>query len=132
MTGATRAIDLATRTMLTEIQIANPDGALLPGMYGQVSLSAGGGEGELLIPASALVFSAQGTQVLTVDGHECIRVQAVHIAADYGTQIAIGDGLEGEERVVANPGERMIEGTQVRVQMTTSSAPAGVAAQNRP
>jgi membrane fusion protein (multidrug efflux system) len=132
VTRTTHAIDLATRTMLTEIQTANPDGALLPGMYGQVSLSAGGGEGELLIPASALVFSAQGTQVLTVDDHECIRVQAVRIAADYGTQIAIGDGLEGEERVVANPGERMIEGTQVRVQTKTSSAPAGVAAQNRP
>jgi RND family efflux transporter MFP subunit len=110
-----RSVEVATRTMLAEVDIANPDGALMPGMYGQVFLPASKDNGSLLVPSVALLVSAQGTQVLTIDGGDRVHVHKVHVEADYGTEIAISEGLEADERVITNPSERLVEGVQVMV-----------------
>jgi RND family efflux transporter MFP subunit len=123
VTRTAGAVDVTTRTMLIEMQIANADGSLLPGMYGQVSLPPGRDSGALMIPASALVFNGQGTQVLTVDEHGLVHVRVVRIEVDYGTELAIADGLDSEQRVIVNPSDRMVEGTSVTVLASPSPTP---------
>jgi membrane fusion protein, multidrug efflux system len=117
ITRTARAVDSATRTMLVQVEVANTDRALLPGMYGQVFLPTNSDNGALLVPASALVISAQGTQVLTVDADAQVHPRAVRVEADYGTEVALAEGVDGEQQIIADPNDRLVEGTQVVVQM---------------
>ncbi len=115
VTRMARALDPATRTMLTEIQVPNPDRALFPGMYAQVTIPTAGVESALLVPSTALIVSSKGTQVAVVDAGNRLHLKNVDVDTDYGTEVAITSGLTGEERVVVNPGERIGEGVPVSV-----------------
>jgi RND family efflux transporter MFP subunit len=115
VTRMAKALDMGTRTMLTEVDVPNEDRALFPGMYAQVTLATAGMEGALLVPSTALIVSSQGTQVAVVDASDRIHFQDIQVDADYGTEIAVAIGLKGDERIVVNPGERIAEGLAVSV-----------------
>ncbi len=110
-----KSIDTTSRTLLTEVQIANDDHALLPGSYVQVKLSTVRENPPLLVPAAALIVNADGTQVATVDDQLKVHFQAVEVEGDFGAEIGIANGLSVDARVVANPGERLTEGGAVLV-----------------
>jgi len=123
VTRTSRAIDEASRTMLTEVQVQNQDHSLLPGMYGQVTFAASRVESTVLFPASALVFSAQGTQLAVVDNDNRVHLIKIHVEADYGTEIGVSaHDLSGNERVVVNPSEKVVDGAYVTV---AAAAPTG-------
>lgn len=107
------ALDAATRTLLTEIQIQNADGQLYPGMFAQVKFRLTPVEPPLLIPSNAAIIRANGTSVATVDSGNVVHLSRVKLGHDYGSQIEIIEGLADGAWVVANPSDALAEGTVV-------------------
>jgi RND family efflux transporter MFP subunit len=108
-------LDTATRSLLTEVDIPNPDGALISGMYAQVSFNVQPQDAPLVVPATSVLFDALGTRVATVRGG-AIHWSKVEIATDLGDRLAIGSGLSDGETVAVNPSEHLIEGMHVETQ----------------
>jgi RND family efflux transporter MFP subunit len=115
VTRTARAIDPNTRTLLTEIQVPNNDGALLIGSYAQVKLQLQRDYTPLLIPASAIIFNSLGTQVAAVTADNRIALHDVQIERDMGSEVGITSGLDPAESVVTNPGDRMSQGLHVEI-----------------
>jgi len=115
VTRTARAIDPATRTLLTEIQVPNDDHALLTGSYVQVRMNVARDNPPVLIPAAALVFNADGTRVAVVDSSQHVHFQNVEVDGDFGVDVGVSSGLKVEDRIVANPGARLTEGGAVQV-----------------
>jgi RND family efflux transporter MFP subunit len=115
VTRTAGAIDPATRTLRTEIEVPNEDGALLVGSYVQVKLEVRRASPPLLIPASSLTFNADGMRVATLDAENRVHFQSVVVEGDFGTEVGISEGLTPSDRVVTNPGDRLSEGIKVEV-----------------
>jgi multidrug efflux pump subunit AcrA (membrane-fusion protein) len=107
------ALDPNTRTMLTEVQVPNPDGALFPGMYLQVKFVVGDDTPRVLIPAAALVTRAEGTFVPVLDDGDVVHNVAVQTGRDFGAELEVTAGLKGGETVVVHPGDAFPDGTHV-------------------
>jgi membrane fusion protein (multidrug efflux system) len=116
VTRATGELDPSLRTMGTEIRVANPDGALLPGMYVQASLSLASPHQVFEIPATSLYNDAHGTRVATVDAAGKIHFVDIVIERDTGASIQVASGLTGSESIVKVGVASYAEGTQVDVQ----------------
>jgi RND family efflux transporter MFP subunit len=109
------AIDPASRTLRVEIDVDNPDGALLPGAYAEVTLPLTAAHPGLSLPANALLFRPAGVQVATVDWQGVVQLRTVTLGRDFGTRVEIRDGLRGDEQVVLNPGDAIDGGQHVRL-----------------
>ncbi|HEX4771547.1 MAG TPA: efflux RND transporter periplasmic adaptor subunit [Bryobacteraceae bacterium] len=107
------ALDPASRTLLVEVHVPNPDRVLLPGMYAQVELSSSRSNPPLLIPSDALIISDQGTQVALVKPDHRVHLQPIVAGRDYGDRIEVMSGLHVGDAIVANPGDVLHEGTLV-------------------
>ncbi len=112
------AIEAASRTLLTEILLPNSDGQLYAGMYVKVRFAEAGGH-PLLVPATTLVINARGTLVAVVRPDDSLHYQPVQLGRDYGQDVEIAQGLEGNERLVMNPTESLLE--DMKVEATTAS-----------
>ncbi len=108
------ALDPASRTMLTEVQIPNPKGDLLPGMYAKVTLINLRSQPPLVIRGDCVVSGAKGTQVALLRPGNLIHFQPIAIGRDFGTEVEIVSGLEGGEQVVVNPTDEVREGAHVK------------------
>jgi RND family efflux transporter MFP subunit len=114
------ALDVGSRTLLTEIDIPNRDFALLPGMYAQVRLQFPRVTPPLTIPAVALVIRSSGPQVMIAErgrdpGTATIHFRSVQIARDYGATVEIAGGLIDGTTIVMNPNADLVEGAKVRI-----------------
>ena len=107
------SLDPASRTMLVEIRVPNPNGVLLPGMYAQVDLSSSRTNPPLLIPGDSLIVRAEGTQVAVVRSDHTIHLQRIEVGRDYGDNLEVISGLELGDMVIANPGDAVVEGAKV-------------------
>jgi len=109
-----QAIDVASRTLLTEIDVDNAKGELLPGSYAEVHLKLPTPTSTLKIPVNALIFKTDGLQVAKVVGD---RVALVPVVAgrDFGNEVEIVSGLNGTERIVVNPPDSLSDGATVHV-----------------
>jgi multidrug efflux pump subunit AcrA (membrane-fusion protein) len=110
----TSALDPASRTLLVETQIPNPDNKLLPGMYASVKLSVGQAEPPVRIPATALVIRADGPQVVTVTKDQKAHFKKVVIGRDYGNELDILSGIEPGDTLIVNITDAIHEGASVR------------------
>ena len=108
------AIDVTSRTLLTEVDVDNPKGELLPGAYAEVRIQLPPGASSFRLPVNTLVFRAEGMQVATVQGGHVV-MQAVTLGRDFGTTVEVVSGLTGNEQVVINPPDALIAGQAVRV-----------------
>ncbi len=115
------ALDAATRTLLTEVQIPNEKGELYSGMFAQVRFRFTPVEPPLLIPSNAAIFRANGTTVATVDANHVVHVKLVRLGHDYGTQIEVTSGIPEGTLVVANPSDALTDGMVVEPQMPKKS-----------
>ena len=115
VTHTAGALDTASRTLLTEVQVSNPDGRLLAGMYCGVDFEVTNAAPPLIIPVSALISDSQGTQVAVVDAQGIAHYKSVTLGRDYGTTVEVLTGLEKTDKVVTNPGERLSDGVKVRI-----------------
>ena len=107
------SLDPNTRTMLTEVDIPNPDGLLKPGMYVQVSLTAERVGPRWRVPASAVVFDAKGMQLAIVGADQKVQLRPVVLGRDFGSEIEIASGIAGDEMVVTTPSAALTDGTLV-------------------
>jgi membrane fusion protein (multidrug efflux system) len=107
------SLDPNTRTMLTEVDIPNPDGLLKPGMYVQVSLTAKRVGTRWRVPASAVVFDAKGTQLAIVGADHKVELRPVLLGRDFGSEIEIASGIAGDETIVTTPSAALTDGALV-------------------
>ena len=117
------AIDPATRTLLTEVDVPNRKGQLLPGSYGEVHFRVGEGVQKLTLPVNAMLFRQEGPRVAVVGSDGKVRLRPISIGRDYGTDLEILGGVDIGDRVVINPADSLQEGQQVNV-APESAAPA--------
>jgi membrane fusion protein, multidrug efflux system len=108
------ALDPRSRTLRTEVRLPNTDRTLLPGMYVQVAFPAASGSPALLVPANTLVIRAEGAQVAAVEGG-AVRYRKVALGRDFGREVEVVSGLNGEESLVASPSDRLTDGETVQV-----------------
>ena len=113
VTRTANSLDPSTRTLLVEVQVPNPQGVLLPGMYARVSLTAGRSSPPLLIPGDTLVVRPDGPQVALMQADKTIHFQRIQLGRDYGDRIEVVSGLQEGQRVVVNPGDTVREGVKV-------------------
>jgi RND family efflux transporter MFP subunit len=114
VTRTSNALDPATRTLLVEVQVSNPDGALLPGMYAQVDLSVPQSHPSLLIRGDTLVVRADGPQVAVVAADGKVHFTRIQLGRDYGDRLEALSGLEEGQQIVVNPSDAVREGVQVK------------------
>ena len=106
------ALDADTRTRLIEIQLPNPQGLLVPGMYAEVHLIPQGEARPLRIPANTLIVNAGGTQVaVAVNGK--VHLADITLGRDLGTELEVTKGLTGTEELITNPSDELREGMAV-------------------
>jgi membrane fusion protein, multidrug efflux system len=109
------AIDPATRTLLTEVDVPNKDGKLLPGSFGQVHFATGSSVPRITIPVNAMLFRAEGPQVAVVDKDGKVHLRPISIGRDFGATLEILGGLDVNDQIVINPSDSLEEGQQVHV-----------------
>src|SRR4030081_318191 len=108
------AINMATRTLLIEIEVANPTGTLLTGSYAEVHLAVPTRASTLLLPVNTLIFRSQGLQVGVVRDGKAV-LSTVMPGHDFGNQIEIVSGLKPDDQVIINPPDSIITGQQVQI-----------------
>jgi membrane fusion protein, multidrug efflux system len=109
------SLDPSSRTLLTEVQVQNYDHKLVPGMYVQVKFAPLNNSPTLLIPANTLLIRTEGPQVAVVSSDSVISIRQVKIGRDYGKLMEVISGLNGNERLVANPTDKLRDGLKVNV-----------------
>ncbi|MBI4169783.1 MAG: efflux RND transporter periplasmic adaptor subunit [Acidobacteria bacterium] len=116
-----RALDPATRTMRTEVLIANPDGILVPGMFGRIALELERLEHVLTLAPAHLHFEKERAHVFVADDGRARRVSVV-CGADDGNAIEIVSGLTGGEAIISKASGPLSDGVPIRL---ADSSPAG-------
>jgi RND family efflux transporter MFP subunit len=122
VTRFAHALAPGTRTLLTEIDVPNPDGALSPGMYVTVELHIPRKTPSIIVPADALVFSDNGVQV-AVTHNGIAHFKKVTVARDFGTEVEVRDGIKPGDEVILKPAVTLADGSNVQskeVQLRTS------------
>jgi len=109
------AIDSASRTLLTEVDVPNPKGEILPGAYAEVAFHLNGGAQPLVIPSNTLIFRSAGSQVGVVENNHA-RLRSVTIGRDFGASLEIVSGLRDSDEVILNPPDSLRDGQLVAVQ----------------
>jgi multidrug efflux pump subunit AcrA (membrane-fusion protein) len=115
------SIDPASRTLLTEVQVPNPTGELLPGAYATVNFHLKLVEPPLMIPSNTLIFRSNGSQVAVVTPQGTVQLKTVVIGRDLGTSMEVLSGIDSNDAIVLNPPDSIGDGDVVNV---TQTAPA--------
>jgi multidrug efflux pump subunit AcrA (membrane-fusion protein) len=108
------ALQPGSRTLLTEIEIPNPDGVLKPGIYCTVELQIPQPTANVTVPSDAIIFNASGVRVAVVQSG-FVHLREVDIARDLGTEVEVRNGVEQGENVILNPSVDLAEGAKVKV-----------------
>jgi RND family efflux transporter MFP subunit len=108
------ALEPNTRTMLTEIDVPNPDGALAPGIYCSVELDVPRTVPSLNVPADAIVFNADGLRVAVLE-NGVAHFRKVTVTRDLGTSVEVSDGVKVGDQVILNPPVDLAEGSKVEI-----------------
>src|SRR5580658_5773777 len=109
------AIDPATRTLNTELDVPNKDGTLLPGSFGQVHFATGTSVPRITIPVNAMLFRAEGPRVAVVDQDSKVHLRPISIGRDFGATLEILGGLDVNDRIIINPSDSLDDGRLVHV-----------------
>ncbi|SEI50889.1 efflux RND transporter periplasmic adaptor subunit [Paraburkholderia diazotrophica] len=112
---ASGAVDPQQRTMLVEVDVENSSGDLLPGAYAQVHFALSVQAAPFTLPGNAFLFRPDGVKVATVDAQQHVKLVRVALGTDYGTRVAVASGLKGDELVILNPQDSIVDGASVRV-----------------
>ncbi|HWB59534.1 MAG TPA: efflux RND transporter periplasmic adaptor subunit [Chthoniobacteraceae bacterium] len=115
------ALDAATRTLMTEVQVPNADGRLRPGEYANVHLVLPLANVARIIPINTLIFRGQHTQVGVVDASNVAHLRDVTLGRDFGTSLEVTAGLDAQDRVIVNPSDSLADGMTVHVQETPAT-----------
>ena len=114
VTRTSQSIDMASRTLNTEIDVDNPTEQLLPGAYVQVHLKLPNRTRSVIIPANALLFRSEGLRVGVVRNQHA-QLVPITIGADYGSSVQVTSGLALDDQVIVSPSDSLISGASVRI-----------------
>ena len=114
------SIDIASRTLLVEVDVDNPTGQLLPGAYVFVHLKLPDQTRSVTISSNTLIFRKEGLQVGLVSNGK-VELVPVKISRDYGNSVEIASGLQPTDAVIVDPSDSLVAGMPVRV----NNKPAG-------
>jgi RND family efflux transporter MFP subunit len=117
------AINAATRTLLTQVDLPNKDGLLLPGSFGEVHFSVTSGVNKVTVPVNTMLFRAEGSRVAVVGPDGKVALRAITIGRDYGTTLEVLSGLSTTDRVIINPADSLEEGQPVNIASTRTDHP---------
>jgi membrane fusion protein, multidrug efflux system len=109
------AIDPATRTLLTEVDVPNKDGRLLRGSFGEVHFTPKINAEKVTVPVNAMLFRQEGPQVAVVGADDKVQLRPITIGRDYGTTLEILGGVSVQERIIINPSDSLEAGQKVNV-----------------
>src|ERR1700757_1177399 len=107
------ALQPGTRTLLTEVDIPNPDGALTPGIYCTVEFHIPRKTPSLSVPADAIIFNRNGMQVAVVSNGR-VELRKVNVKRDLGTRVEVDSGIKAGDQVVLNPPVTLVDGSKVQ------------------
>jgi len=116
------AIDPATRTLLTEVDVPNKDGRLLRGSFGEVHFSPKINAQKVTVPVNAMLFRQEGPRLAVVGTDNKVQLRPITIGRDYGATLEILGGVSLEDRVIINPADSLEDGQKVNV---ATAAPEG-------
>ena len=108
------ALQPGTRTLLTEVDVPNPDGALQPGVYCTVQLKIPRQSPALIVPASAIIFNQNGMQVAVVE-NGVAHLRKIAITTDYGTEVEINEGVKDGDKVILQPPVNLADADKVQI-----------------
>ena len=108
------ALQPGTRTLLTEVDVPNPDGALQPGVYCTVELKIPRQSPALTVPASAIIFNQDGMQVAVVE-NGVVHLNKITITTDYGTEVEVSEGVKEGDQVILQPPVNVADGDKVNI-----------------
>ena len=114
------ALDPATRTLMTEIDVANPGGELSPGTYCTVELKVPRRTPSLIVPAGAIVFDRDGLHVLVIE-NGVVHSRKITEIRDLGTEVEVSDGVKQGDQVVLSPPVDLEDGGKVQVRATPTA-----------
>jgi RND family efflux transporter MFP subunit len=110
------SIDPNTRTLLTEIDVPNPEGRLLPGSFGQVHFAVPDNTNKVTIPVNTMLFREEGPRVGVVDQNNVVHLRPISIGRDFGSTLEILDGVSPNEQIIVNPSDSLEDGQKVQVE----------------
>lgn len=119
VTRTAESIDPTTRTLLTEVDVPNKDGRLLPGSFGEVHFAVGSGVNKVTVPVNTMLFRSEGPRVAVIGSDNKVQLRPINIGRDYGATLEILGGVSPSEQVVVNPSDSLEEGQQVKVAQTS-------------
>ena len=114
VTRIASALQPGSRTLLTEIDVPNPDGALSPGIYCTIELFIPRKTPSMIIPSDAVVFDRDGLHVAVVENGSA-HLKKIAIERDFGTEVEVHDGVKPGDQVILNPMVNLVEGSKVAV-----------------
>jgi membrane fusion protein, multidrug efflux system len=115
VTRTSEAIDPATRTLLTEVDVPNSDGRLLRGSFGEVHFAPKINTEKVTVPVNAMLFRQEGPRVAVVGPDSRVQLRPITIGRDYGTTLEILGGVSVEDRIIINPADSLEDGQKVNV-----------------
>jgi RND family efflux transporter MFP subunit len=120
VTRTAEAIDINSRTLTVELDVPNTSGELLPGAYADVHFRLPLNAAPLVLPASTILFQAEGPQVGVVNNQSQVDLRKVTLGHDFGDTIQILSGVRPGDSVIANPPDSLTNGMRVAVQAASS------------
>lgn len=118
------AIDSSTRTLLVEIDVSNPTGELLTGAYAEVHMKLPGSVTAFTVPVNSLLFRSEGLRVASVIDDR-VQLIPITIGRDFGSEVEVVTGLNGDEKLIVNPADSIVSGQPVRIAQPGTQPPAG-------
>ncbi|HEX3822465.1 MAG TPA: efflux RND transporter periplasmic adaptor subunit [Candidatus Sulfotelmatobacter sp.] len=109
------SIDPNTRTLLTEVDVPNKDGRLLPGSFGEIHFAVGSDVDRVTVPVNAMLFRSQGAQVAVIGSDNKVQLRPINIGKDYGTSLEVLAGVSIQDQIVINPPDSLENGQQVNL-----------------
>jgi len=121
VTTTSEAISTVSRTLLTELEVDNSKGQILPYSYGELTLKDNNSAPPLTLPSNTLLFRAQGLQVGVVGSDGTVELRPVQVGRDFGQTVEITGGLTTADRVITNPTDSLVSGMKVRTAEASGS-----------
>lgn len=117
-------VDPATRNLLLEATVANPQRLLLPGMFARVAIEVGDKQRRLTLPQTSITYNPYGSTVFIVEPGAPSKVRQVFVTtgATRGDQVAIVSGVSEGQEVVTSGQVKLKNGTEVKIDNSVQPA----------
>jgi RND family efflux transporter MFP subunit len=110
------SLQMSTRTMDTEVDVPNPDGSLVPGMYAEVHLHLADHPAALSVPIDAVDGLGTSVQQAYVVRDGIVHLVAVTVGLQTANRVEILSGLRNGDKVVVGRHTGLSDGERVDAQ----------------